>query len=584
MGAGGVAGMAAGIATLTGIGAALLPILGPLAIALPLIGMLLPGQKPSSKMQGVATRFGGERNNMGFDGAKFDAGNRGMVDQFADSMIAQEQALSQMLGFRASGGFDVRAENSRKEGQPGTIQFRIGSGLTGGGIGDLFSGGDPNDSINFGPMREFAKDEAGLRALAEYASAQLFEAFKRAAEGRTDDMARIVRGSASMEALQENVVWLETTYKTLSGTMHRASEFGNALIELQRPFTDAIDRAKEFGLSIDGLAANLNQTVADFMARTLRDAQGRGFVDAVDGIVTTRGTADSALGGRNTGQLFDLAGMQLRALFQQLSPTQLLDALASTTDLQAQLVAQQVLAEMRAGALTQQQDITDAAGGRNSLVAARALLREFEGYASQMGALGLGDQAWARFAMQIEAMVSEMPVEQLEFLTAFDNMIDRLEDDLIRGIAATALEQRRAADAQARAAQDIERILSAGGGIRGFIDARRGTSSPGGPSPMDALSEAQGQFGRDLALAREGDMDALGRITGTADRLLGAGSAAFASGPEFQALREMTLSSLESLPVTRSYDAMILDALTALGGSVDVAVQVEMIRAITSNN
>ncbi|HEV7458236.1 MAG TPA: tape measure protein [Roseococcus sp.] len=570
MGAGGVAGIGAGLATLTGIGASLAPILGPLAIALPLIGMLLPGQRPSSKMQGSIVNFGYENEvrPIGFDGAKFSPENRGIADQFTASLRNQERILADLVGFRATGGFDLRVGDERGDGPAIAFEFMRGQSQG---------------------VQRFGKDEAGLRALSEYASEQLFLAFQDAAAELSTDMARIVRGSANMEQLTANAEWFRTSYEALSGTMRRTSDLGNALIALQTPFTDAIAKAQEFGLSVDGLTRNLETSVRRFLNQTLRQAQGRQFIDTMEGIIVSRGTAQSALDGREgAAQLSAIAGLQLRELFSQLTPKQLLDALANTGDRQAQIIGQQVLEQMRATAITQQRDAMDRASGRDVLVQARDIIRAFDELAPQLGALGQTELAWDSLRAQVGGFVSNLSTDQLRLLTAFDDMTNKLSDDVIRAAARTALAQReaaeaqeRAAEAQAEAAREAERILAAGGGIRAYIDAQRGSASPGGPSPMAALTEAQSQFGRDLALAREGDVDALQRITGTADRLLSAGSAAYASGPQFQALREMTLASLENLPVTRSYDAMILEAIQALGGSVDVAVQVEMIRAIT---
>ena len=141
------------------------------------------------------------------------------------------------------------------------------------------------------------------------------------------------------------------------------------------------------------------------------------------------------------------------------------------------------------------------------------------------------------------------------------------------------------AQAQRQAAEEAaaawERILTAGQSIRAYVDGQRTNTGPGGVSTAQAFTAAQGQFGSDLTLARAGDQDALARITGTADRLLNAGQQQFASGVNFQAVRDFVLASLESLPVTRSYDALILEELQKLGGAVDVEVGITMIRAIT---
>ncbi len=138
----------------------------------------------------------------------------------------------------------------------------------------------------------------------------------------------------------------------------------------------------------------------------------------------------------------------------------------------------------------------------------------------------------------------------------------------------------RAAIIERYAQQARDALLRTGGAIRTYIDGLRAGAS-GGASPTDRLVEAQNAFGRDLALARGGDGDALSRITQTADTLLAAGRGMYASGTDFQALRQFVISSLENLPATQSYDAQILAELQRLGGSIDVQVGIEVVRVIT---
>jgi hypothetical protein len=271
-GAGGAAGMAAGIATLTGIGASLLPILGPLAIALPLIAMLLPGQKPSSKMQGGSMNFGSPEGitNFGFEGAKFDAGNRSQADQLLSSIAGQEGVLSKLVGFNAAGSVDVRVGNSRKEGQPGIIELRLGSirGSDSTGVAGLLGEEGPGGGSVF---ERFDNNEAGIRALAERSTQLLFEAFKDAAEGVTSDMAGIVRASTSMETLTANLEFFSGAYQALQDTTLLTDRWTSALLELNAPFEAAIARANELGLSTQGLADAQAAVVADAQRR--RDLQ-----------------------------------------------------------------------------------------------------------------------------------------------------------------------------------------------------------------------------------------------------------------------------------------------------------------------
>jgi len=109
-----------------------------------------------------------------------------------------------------------------------------------------------------------------------------------------------------------------------------------------------------------------------------------------------------------------------------------------------------------------------------------------------------------------------------------------------------------------------------GQAIRAYLD-RLSTNDPTA-APTDRFAAAQGIFGADLAAAQAGDASALARITSSADTLLGAGRAAYASGRQFAALRSMVVSSLESLPAVRGLPASqqpidmvpLIDELAAL--------------------
>jgi len=188
-----------------------------------------------------------------------------------------------------------------------------------------------------------------------------------------------------------------------------------------------------------------------------------------------------------------------------------------------------------------------------------------------------GNSEAADLARQTEAARQETRAftEQLEALAISAAEKSRLLVELEETQAAE-----RAAIIERYADQERDALLRTGGSIRAYLDGLRAGAS-GGASPTDRLVEAQNAFGRDLALARGGDADALARITQTADTLLAASRAMDASGTDFQALRQFVLSSLENLPATQSYDAQILAALQRLGGSVNVQVGVEVVRIIT---
>ena len=371
-GLGGVAGMAAGIATLTGIGASLLPVLGPLALLLPILGSLLPGQKPSSKEQGAMASFepGSDVRQFGFGGAKFSQANADQASTILNAVLNQQGGLANILGFSAAGGVDVRSLNSRKDGQPGTVQIRIGTG---------------------GALEDFANTEEGLRALAARSSVLLFEAFREAAGDVQSEMAGIVRGSASMEALTANLEFFSGAYKALQDTTLLTDRWTSALLELNAPFETAIARANELGLSTQGLADAQAAVVADAQRR--RDLQ-------VDTLMAGLSSREASLRGDVQGAALISFDVQAAAQIMQLQDAMRDLGITGEAAADALARAERILGQERL-AIQQEAAARLAAEQRATLDAARSAAieaynresAELESLAARMGnfARSLGD-------------------------------------------------------------------------------------------------------------------------------------------------------------------------------------------------
>ncbi|WP_372013068.1 tape measure protein [Tistrella mobilis] len=119
---------------------------------------------------------------------------------------------------------------------------------------------------------------------------------------------------------------------------------------------------------------------------------------------------------------------------------------------------------------------------------------------------------------------------------------------------------------------------TAAGGIRDWL-AALDQSEAGGGNATSRFQAAQSAFAADLAAARTGDAAALGRITASADTLLGLGREINGSGVRQAALVDMVRSSLAGLPAltdTGSDEAALAEAIAALNqllqGSVGGAV------------
>jgi hypothetical protein len=186
------------------------------------------------------------------------------------------------------------------------------------------------------------------------------------------------------------------------------------------------------------------------------------------------------------------------------------------------------------------------------------------------------------YAAQVSAIVNSLDAKQLataiDALNGFDDvavLFARARKEQLEAAEAqikAAEAQIKAAEAAQATAERLRSALAAGGAIRNYLDNLSATSA-GGLSPSDQFTNAQSIFGRDLALSRGGDLDALGRITGSAENLLSAGRGMFASGSEFQALLQMVQSSLANLPATRSYEQQTLDTLTRIANGQQTAVE-----------
>jgi tape measure domain-containing protein len=289
MGLGGAAGIAAGVATLTGLGASLLPILGPAALLLPILGSLLPGQRPSTKEQGLDMDFapGSVARTYGLSGNRFSQSNADQASTIFNSIVSQQEALAGIVGFNAAGGVDARVSNSRGDG-PGRVQIRVGTSTS---------------------LTDFENTEAGLRDLAAQASQMLFEAFREAANSTSGDMASIVRNSTSMETLTANLEFFNGAYRQLADLTGLTDRWTATLREVQAPFDAAIQRAQALGLATADLARAQQAATDDALRR--RDLSAAGIVAGI-------GAREKALAGDDLTARLQLFEIEAAGQMQQL--------------------------------------------------------------------------------------------------------------------------------------------------------------------------------------------------------------------------------------------------------------------------
>ncbi|GHB24462.1 tape measure protein [Salinicola rhizosphaerae] len=123
----------------------------------------------------------------------------------------------------------------------------------------------------------------------------------------------------------------------------------------------------------------------------------------------------------------------------------------------------------------------------------------------------------------------------------------------------SALQDARQASADYRSA--LEQASSQLDGTLGNISAWIDQQTATGGSPGVNLQEAQAQFARQLALAENGDRDALNSITQYADRYQQAGQSYYGSGSGYQRIRDEILDALGELPDQVSAEEYIADEI-----------------------
>ncbi len=98
-----------------------------------------------------------------------------------------------------------------------------------------------------------------------------------------------------------------------------------------------------------------------------------------------------------------------------------------------------------------------------------------------------------------------------------------------------------------QAAERVKILKDSNKNIRDYLDSLRTSSPLSGTTTMGRLGAAQELFTRDLAEAQTGNVDALNRITQSADTLLNLAREVYASTGGFHDIRGRVVSGLESL-------------------------------------
>jgi hypothetical protein len=134
---------------------------------------------------------------------------------------------------------------------------------------------------------------------------------------------------------------------------------------------------------------------------------------------------------------------------------------------------------------------------------------------------------------------------------------ERAQQEAAQAAQEAAAAQEQAA-AEARAA--AEALANAGQNIKDYITKLQ-TSPQAGYSPQQRLTAAQSAYNADLALAQQGNLDALNRITSSADALIQASRDMYGASSQFTTIRDQIISQLNALPAVRSAEQQMIDGL-----------------------
>jgi hypothetical protein len=589
-GVAGVVGGGAGLMAATGVGGAAMAgiaAVAPYAAAvLAIAAMFLDGQKPSDKTGVYWGNLAEDSSSVGgLEGKRFSQENRDRAHQIGEQV--------KTLGSTLKGAMGVDLV-------PFNYSVSVGDRD---GISAAFQGRD----------NHYSADEAGTKQLIQDMTLGMVESMRGLASAEVQSI--IGSSGGNVEALLGNLDWYNSVYKTMVAESETPkTQWQQQQDTLLAPIDAAMAKARELGLSEAKLTEVRNkalQSLADQRTATLeaigatdrqRQATANGVTALTHQIENWSTGAQAEVKALNE-QLVQLGLSQEQrdpwlqerwrtldtergAMLRQQSAAQASNDNGLWDRRQAASGASETLdgsrwdyerkafAEWQAAVADGMTDLTLLAEAQNA-----ERLKIERDFVAKVAAINEG------FQDRIFAATTDTSTRE-GALAAFDRQAAKERLDVARQVGAdlVLLEQAQAAEraeiVKRYAEQEKEALRNLGGSIRAWIDNVRGTAN-GGLSPQDQLKAAQDAFGRDLALARGGDQEALGRITGTADTLLNAGRQMYASGQEFQTLRDWILSSMESLPATKGYDAMILDELRKLGGAVNVEVELATFRVIT---
>lgn len=194
--------------------------------------------------------------------------------------------------------------------------------------------------------------------------------------------------------------------------------------------------------------------------------------------------------------------------------------------------------------------------GEEELLAARdkqiAKLEEQRSLTIRDTALEMHVRRLMAEGMDQEAQRIELAYKTQKEIESFTASLDAL------GISAEEKSRLLVELERTQAAERVKILKDANKNIRDYLDSLR-TNALSGTTSMGRLSAAEELFTRDLTLAQAGNVDALNRITQSADTFLNLAREAYASTSGFHDIRSRVVSGLESLSTTPTSQQSLAD-------------------------
>jgi tape measure domain-containing protein len=433
----------------------------------------------------------------------------------------------------------------------------------------------------------------------------------------------------------QNLINVANTYDTNVANLTKTTDQYQAQIDsLNASYQAAIDQANQYGLATDKLSAAQADAV-----QKVRDAQQVAIQSAENAVQQAYDQAQGGGGAAEALKQMDIGKQpaldQLKTQLESLGVTaddvtKYVQMLSDALDLQRKNAAEAIVQQTTATALQEQ---VDAATARGQTYQAQVIKQQIDSTAAlktlsdNLTALGLSandtavwvndlkaaldQQAQAAAAARDESIRQLTVNAQLELLAAqgvndpaikaqsdMAALIERQYEDAqklatqLQALGATsdqvtqavqylsAAQKQERDNLQATTQATVTATNTAGQSIQAYIDKLNATPA-GGASPQNQLAAAKEIFGQQLTLAQGGDQTALGNITSNADALLQAAKSMYGSTGGYQDVVAFVKESLTGLPATENYLKEILQQLKDMGGSINVDVQLAVIRKIT---